>query len=153
MCVCARGLTGGPRVCKLMSYLLPVITSFRLSFYERALQHYRTEESYFDMFPTRKYVRKLDVMGRTPCQLGKSNGSKTAVICTECNLHESCRLLCSWIPKYHLKYLLTILHVPGMYFWHALFGADLSLDRRQYDPEIPFFLKATNLEREIYDES
>merc|ERR1712194_735580 len=80
------------------------------SFYEHALQMWRTEESYFDLFPARTYVRAVDVRGRTPCQL-------------------------------------------GMYFWHALFGAELSLERRQYDPEIPFFLKATNLEREIYDES
>jgi len=67
--------------------------------------------SYTDLFPSKgKYVRPLDVLGRTPCQL-------------------------------------------SMYMWHGMFGADLRMDRRQYDPGLPLFLKMTNLEREIYDES
>ena len=41
----------------------------------------------------------------------------------------------------------------SMYMWHAMFGADLKMDRRQYDKDLPLFLKMTNLEREIYDEA
>lgn len=41
----------------------------------------------------------------------------------------------------------------SMYMWHAMFGADLKMQRRQYDADLPLFLKMTNLEREIYDES
>ncbi|CAD7946645.1 unnamed protein product [Amoebophrya sp. A120] len=81
-----------------------------LEFYANAFEHFRTEESYLDLFPNRKWIRKIDVMGRTPCQL-------------------------------------------SMYMWHGMFGADISMERRQYDPNVPYFLKATNLEREIYDES
>ncbi|CAD7949595.1 unnamed protein product [Amoebophrya sp. A25] len=80
------------------------------SFYEHAFEHLRSEDSYLDLFPSKRYVRNIDVRGRTPCQL-------------------------------------------HMYFWHAYFGVELSMERRQYDPQVPYFLKATNLEREIYDES
>ena len=68
------------------------------AFYENAFEHFRTEESYLDLFPTKRYVRKVDVLGRTPCQL-------------------------------------------SMYMWHAMFGAELSMERRQYDPKLPYFLK------------
>jgi len=81
------------------------------AFYQSAFEHFRTDVSYTDLFPSQgKYVRPLDVVGRTPCQL-------------------------------------------SMYMWHAMFGADLKMDRRQYDRDLPLFLKMTNLEREIYDEA
>ena len=77
---------------------------------ENAFEHFRTEESYLDLFPTRNTIRKIDVNGRTPCQL-------------------------------------------SMYMWHAMFGAELKMERRQYDPAIPLFRKMSNLEREIYEEA
>jgi len=119
------------------------------SFYQNALRYFQTDESYVDVFPWQ--FRGAATGGSRSARRSPLSDSIIIPDGRRKALKKELRGKPPFVPEISVRARHPCQN--AMYLWHAIFGEELIQARRQHDPRIPLFLKLSNMEREIFDES